>query len=397
MRISEHSRVEASADRREHAEGAWRRYTAAVDTMNTADDAEDFQAIGVKCREALLALARENRDASWVGDVADPPQADNLKGWMEIFAARLVPDRWQRACLKDLTDKTWDIAVGLQHNTNATPFDAELVLNSVQHLLGFFMLVRVKHKQGLAERCPRCGSYRLVPTGELGVVADEEGYASWTICASCDWESDREFECFTDWREQVGDRLDEYLDPGRDGPPMPNDGLAATKHGGERRYRIPGLRALKQLGGRLWSRGPAWRRHLVVGERGLRSRQRGVPFASERGRTVLEAPSRLCLADGTDRDMATGRVDAGGVLGWWGWGVRERCRRGSWRDGAECDDGGRCVALPELFEPFGHCGGGDLAEGEFASAGQDGESEAASVVLFGAGLDVDRLLIVGNS
>jgi hypothetical protein len=69
------------------------------------------------------------------------------------------------------------------------------------------------------------------------------------------------------------------------------------------------------------------------------------------------------------------------------------------RDGAECDDGGRCVALPELFEPFGRCGGGDLAEGEFASAGQDGESEseAASVVLFGAGLDVDRLMIVGNS
>jgi hypothetical protein len=165
MRISERSRVEASADRREYAEGAWRRYTAAVDTMNTADDAEDFQAIGVKCREALLALARENRDASWVGDVADPPQADNLKGWMEIFAARLVPDRRQRAYLKDLTDKTWDIAVGLQHNTNATPFDAELVLNSVQHLLGFFMLVRVKHKQGPPERCPRCGSYRLVPTG----------------------------------------------------------------------------------------------------------------------------------------------------------------------------------------------------------------------------------------
>jgi hypothetical protein len=28
------------------------------------DDAEDFQAVGVKCHEALLALVRENRDAS---------------------------------------------------------------------------------------------------------------------------------------------------------------------------------------------------------------------------------------------------------------------------------------------------------------------------------------------
>ncbi len=91
LRIAQRSRVEADDDRREHAEGAWRRYAAAVEAMNTANDAEDFQAVGVKCREALLALARENHDASWVGKVADPPKGDDLKGWMTIFAAKLLP------------------------------------------------------------------------------------------------------------------------------------------------------------------------------------------------------------------------------------------------------------------------------------------------------------------
>ena len=69
LRIHERRRVEADEDEREFAEGAWQPYSQAVEAMNSTNDAEDFQAVGVKCREALLALARENRDAPWLGDV----------------------------------------------------------------------------------------------------------------------------------------------------------------------------------------------------------------------------------------------------------------------------------------------------------------------------------------
>lgn len=225
LRIAERSRVEADDDRREHAEGAWRRYSAAVEAMSTANDAEDFQAVGVKCREALLALARDNRGARWVGEVADPPKGDDLKGWMEIFAAKLLPDRRQRAYLKDITDKTWDIAVGLQHNTNATPLDAEWTLEAVAHLLHSFMMARIKHERGAPPRCTRCSSYRLEQEGELDVVDEKEGYASWTTCAACGWESERDFEPFEDWRKRVGHNLDKYLESGRDTASMPDDGF----------------------------------------------------------------------------------------------------------------------------------------------------------------------------
>jgi len=228
LRMSERSRVEAGDDRREHAEGAWRRYAAAVEAMDTANDAEDFQAVGMKCREALLALARENHKAPWVGEVADPPKGDDLKGWMAVFAAKLLPDRRQRAYLKDVTEKTWDLAVGLQHNANATPWDAELTLGAVQHLLSSFMLARIKHEYGAPPRCTRCGSYRLVEQGEVDVADEEEGYASWTTCPACDWESERHFEPFRDWRERVGLNLDKYLESGRDAAPMPDDGFGAS-------------------------------------------------------------------------------------------------------------------------------------------------------------------------
>jgi len=228
LRIGERSRVEADDDRREHAEGAWRRYAAAVDAMNTANDSEDFQAVGVKCREALLALVRDNHDAPWVGEVADPPKGDDLKGWMAIFTAKLLPDRRQRAYLKDVTDKTWDIAVGLQHNSNATPLDAEWTLDAVQQVLRSFMLARVKHERGAPPRCTRCRSYCLVGEGEIDVVDDEEGYASWTTCGACGWESERDFEPFENWRTRVGPNLDKYLESVRDAGPMPNDGFRAN-------------------------------------------------------------------------------------------------------------------------------------------------------------------------
>jgi hypothetical protein len=225
MRVMERRRVEVDAELRQHAEGAWRRYEAAVETLNTASDAEDFQAAGVKCREALLALARDNRDADWVGDVPEPPKGDDLKGWMAIFAANLLPDRRQRAYLKDVTDKTWDLAVGLQHNTKATLWDAELTVDAAGHLLRTFMLARMKHQQGEPARCPRCGSYRLVDDGQADEVGGEEGYAQWTTCAACQWTSAREFESFTDWNERVGDRAAKYLagDLEEQQRPMPED------------------------------------------------------------------------------------------------------------------------------------------------------------------------------
>lgn len=213
LRLAQSSRVEVEPDRREHAEGAWRRYAAAVEALETAnDDAEHFQAVGIHCRESLLALARENQAAAWVGDVPEAPKGDDLKGWMAIFAARLLPDRRQRAYLREVTDKTWDIAVGLQHNTKATLWDAELTLRAVGHLLNTFMLARVKHERGEPALCPSCGSYRLTEDGEADEVTGEPGYAQWTLCAACGWTSGRDFESYAAWLERVGEnRVVRYL------------------------------------------------------------------------------------------------------------------------------------------------------------------------------------------
>jgi hypothetical protein len=193
LRLMERDRVETEDDRRREAEGAWRRYTDAVDAMNEADDVEDFQAIGVRLREALLALVREHTNASWLGEVQDPPRRDDFKGWMERFALRLCPGRRERAYLNTVAGKTWDLVVNLQHDAEAGPLDVELALDAVNNLLGAFMITKVRYDRGQPERCPRCGSYRYGTGYEMAEHNGAEGMWEWKACAACDHRSERTF------------------------------------------------------------------------------------------------------------------------------------------------------------------------------------------------------------
>jgi hypothetical protein len=115
---------------------------------------------------------------------------------MALFAGALLADRRQRAYLKDVSDKTWDLAVGLQHNSNATPWDAELTLDAVKNVPGAFMLARLKHERGAPDRCPQCRSYRLADDGEVAEVEGQEGYRSWQVCGACGWTSEPKFSAW---------------------------------------------------------------------------------------------------------------------------------------------------------------------------------------------------------
>ncbi len=103
--MAQRSRMDIEEEREEHVAGSWRRYQQAIDAMDSATEAADYQAIGIRCREALLALVHEHADADWIGELPDPPQKANFKAWGNIFAerppARPIPRFPDRAVLHD--------------------------------------------------------------------------------------------------------------------------------------------------------------------------------------------------------------------------------------------------------------------------------------------------------
>lgn len=204
--LAERSRADLVDEDHEYVTAPWRRYRDALDAMNEADEAEDFQSVGIKCRDALIALGKLYQDASWLGEVEEPPKVADFKGWGTLYAQRLSKDR-VRNYVKALVEKTWDLTVALQHNSNATPFDADLVLDATAHLIAIVgQLVRRKI-DGDPARCPRCDSYRL--SDDVEQDDDRQGFDASTVCAACGWRSER---VFTSWGEHFeGTNVVEYL------------------------------------------------------------------------------------------------------------------------------------------------------------------------------------------
>ncbi len=206
MFMAERSRANMDEDDEEQVTTAWRRFKQALEAMDSASESEDFQAVGIKCRDALIALGKQHQEAAWVGSVPEPPKVADFKGWGNIFAERLAEGRL-RTYLKSLVDKTWDLTVWLQHFNNATPIDADIVLESTGHLIGIFGKLIHRLEVGDPERCPRCESYRL----DNDIQQDEgrEGFWESTVCGACGWNSEPEF---TSWADHFKDAdIEGYL------------------------------------------------------------------------------------------------------------------------------------------------------------------------------------------
>ena len=140
----------------------------------------------MKCRDALIALGKEHAAAEWVGAVNNPPKAADFKGWANVFADRLSEAGRLRSYLKAIVDKTWDLTVWLQHDGNATPVDADIVIEATGQVIGTFAKLIRRHEHGKPDRCPRCESYRM----RQEVETDEEQMGFWEseVLPSCGWQ-----------------------------------------------------------------------------------------------------------------------------------------------------------------------------------------------------------------
>ena len=223
--LREQSRVEADEESMERIGRPWRRFVKAVDAMSEAEEAEDFQAVGIRCREALLAVVREHSGASWLVEIVERPKAADFKGWVSLHAVALSTGR-VRSYLRDLAERAWDLTVWLQHFSDATELDAEMVLEATAHFLRMFAMAVRRLESGSSTRCPKCDSYRLAQDGDVEERDGIPGYRSNDVCLACGWTSQETFEPYTiEWIERALDYLDrDPLDLGAIGAADSDDG-----------------------------------------------------------------------------------------------------------------------------------------------------------------------------
>lgn len=144
--------------------GSWRRWQQAFEALDSGDEAENYQAVGVRLRECLVSFVGETRSDDLVPDGISRPKNADFKGWTALLANAMAPGDSAanlRSYLKSTAVETWTYVNWLTHAKNALRMDAEIGLKMVEHLLGLFTAARMR-LGGASGRCGECGSYGVV-------------------------------------------------------------------------------------------------------------------------------------------------------------------------------------------------------------------------------------------
>jgi hypothetical protein len=185
------ARREPQAGDEEHGRLAatWRQWQQAVGALDQAVEAEEFQAVGMRLREALLTFVREVANEAMLAPGEDAPKLGDFIHWSEHVATTIASGSSAealRSYLKAIARETWQYVAALTHKNGAARHDAELGAGMVDNLIGLFGLALVRWERGRPDSCPACGSYRIA--GRYSDGGDDANVVS--ECGSCGWVSD---------------------------------------------------------------------------------------------------------------------------------------------------------------------------------------------------------------
>jgi hypothetical protein len=182
-----HSKRKGTDDARlgDRLAAAFRRWEQAAQALDESNESEEVQAVGMRCRETLLAFIRSVGTPEMVPAGEVTPQASNFIDWAKLIAngiAQGMHNERIRGYLKALATETWQLVGWLTHAANAGRHDGAMVVDATHSFIEAFGTALIRHERQVVERCGRCGSLRLIALYNPEVNADG------AACLSCGWE-----------------------------------------------------------------------------------------------------------------------------------------------------------------------------------------------------------------
>ena len=183
--------AQVGVDVQDYLGTTWRKWNQAADALDKAREAEEFQAIGMRCREALLSLGRALADDTMVPAGEAPPKAADFVHWSELIANAFASGRRNaelRGYLKTTAQSTWQLVAKLTHSSGATSIEAEVAVEATRAVLATFGLALRRFHADVPSTCPKCSSYQI-KTVIVGDLSENMPYAS--VCEVCGWHNAR--------------------------------------------------------------------------------------------------------------------------------------------------------------------------------------------------------------
>jgi hypothetical protein len=168
---------------------AYRYLDEASAAVGQAQEVADHQAIGVRCREALLAFVGAAQIVvPWTS--AEPaPKRGDFKTWADHVcnvALAGASHEHRRHLFKTLLESAWKFANWLTHAKGTKWHDAEAAFAVTESAVSLITSAVIQLLRGVPEECPACGSQRLSPDrGFHTSMLDVEWERP--VCDKCGW------------------------------------------------------------------------------------------------------------------------------------------------------------------------------------------------------------------
>lgn len=170
--------------------GIRRKLHVASEALAAAKEPEDFQAIGLACREVLIALGGEVVLDSEIPPGTQLPKLADFKNRARLAVDRLLPGSGNselRAHARKISEAAWEFSATLTHSPNRTIHEAFICVSLVGAVLTLFeKLLEMGdiHFQDLS--CPLCKSRQLEYIDRQ--VTEDKPSEIILHCNYCGWE-----------------------------------------------------------------------------------------------------------------------------------------------------------------------------------------------------------------
>ena len=157
------------------------------DALSQANDAGAYRAIGVRCREILLAFIHATQDALEWAD--NDLQRSNFVGWVDLICDEILPspaNKERRRILKVALKEAWSYVNWLTHSQSGTWIDAEVATTTVSYALGMATSIVMRQLGGVPDQCPDCESGNLSPIEGFDPDNPEVIFER-PACGDCGW------------------------------------------------------------------------------------------------------------------------------------------------------------------------------------------------------------------
>ncbi len=145
--------------------GIRRKLHVASEALAEATEPEDFQAIGLACREVLIALGGELVLDSEVPTNKEFPKLADFKNRARLAVDRLLPGSQNselRVHARKVSEAAWEFSSTLTHSPNRTIHEAFICVSLVGAVLSLFeQMLEMGGMQSQDLSCPLCKSRQL--------------------------------------------------------------------------------------------------------------------------------------------------------------------------------------------------------------------------------------------